>query len=856
MKPTKFIKRSIVMITIIGITGLISNIVMIEPIEQQTRKEDESWVIEDVLNTLVKSADGSENFTSVWEILSSNKNKPVTLPLESSGTYDFIVDWGDGTSNHIVTANYTAAIHTYGKKGQFVVNISGTCQGWSFNSGGDLEKIIKIQNWGNLSLGNSRGYFYGCDHLEITASDILDLTDTINLTNAFKDCAVITQVPNIGSWDVSGVINMTDMFEGVTLSVANYNDLLVGWAGLPSLQTGVSFDGGNSLYTLGGDAGDAHDYLTGVKLWVIDDAGGFADIEAPTWLEPLENQDVLIGNSFFYDVNATDNVTIAQYFINDTNNFNIDAVTGVITNAVELELGVYFLNISVNDTSGNVLSEVITITILPDSNAPEWVTIPTDQIVLEGVSFSYDVNATDDVAIAEYFINDTNNFNIDAVTGVITNASVLDLGEFSLNISVSDVNGNILSEIITITIEQDLSPPEWVTVPDDQITVKGAPFFYDVNATDNVAIAQYFINDTVNFNIDAGTGIITNASVLDLGVFSLNISVSDVNENSISQIITVTVIPDSVAPTWVTIPVDQNTVKGAPFFYDVNATDNVAIAQYFINDTANFNIDAVTGVITNASVLELGEYFLNISVNDTSGNILSEVITITVLPDSVAPTWVTIPVDQTIPEGIAFTYDIDATDNVAIAQYFINDTSNFNIDAVTGVITNAVVLEVRQYFLNISVNDTSGNILSEIITITVEQDLEAPEWVTTPVDQTIPEGIAFTYDIDATDNVAIDHYSISDTVNFSIEPNTGMITNATVLQPGNYTLTITVTDVNGNELNETITVIVTEAVNGKDGHSGGIITLLVALGVGVSVGIFFVVKNKWYLEIVKIFKKS
>ena len=191
---------------------------------------------------------------------------------------------------------------------------------------------------------------------------------------------------------------------------------------------------------------------------------------------------------------------------------------------------------------------------------------------------------------------------------------------------------------------------------------------------------------------------------------------------------------------------------------------------------------------------------------------------------------------------------MNATDDVGISQYFINDTEHFSIDAETGIITNATVLQIGEYSLNISVNDTSGNVLSQIITITIQPDTIAPEWVNTPTNQTIFEGDAFIYDINATDNIAIDHYSISDTMNFSIDPSTGIITNATILQYGNYTLIITVTDVNGNELSITITIEVIKENNDKDGLTGGQITLIVVLPIGIGVGTFFVVKKKWHLK--------
>ena len=77
---------------------------------------------------------------------------------------------------------------------------------------------------------------------------------------------------------------------------------------MPSLQTGVTFTAGDSMYTAGGEAGVAHSYLTDTKLWTIEDLGGYVDSEPPSWVEPLDNQTITVGNAFIYDVNATDNI--------------------------------------------------------------------------------------------------------------------------------------------------------------------------------------------------------------------------------------------------------------------------------------------------------------------------------------------------------------------------------------------------------------------------------------------------------------------------------------------------------------------------------------------------------------------
>jgi len=196
----------------------------------------------------------------------------IKLPLENGGNYNFVVDWGDGSIDTITSWDSPAATHTYPVSGGWVIGISGTIEGFRFNNEGDRVKLLEVQQWGPLRLGNSGGYFYGAVLLQITATDNLDFTGTTDLSFAFANCSTLTTIPNLENWDlsnvtnmqslfqnavsfnqdlsawnISNVTNMTDMLSSVTLSNENYEALLVSWSAL-SVQPNIVFDAGNAIY--------------------------------------------------------------------------------------------------------------------------------------------------------------------------------------------------------------------------------------------------------------------------------------------------------------------------------------------------------------------------------------------------------------------------------------------------------------------------------------------------------------------------------------------------------------------------------------------------------------------------------
>lgn len=291
------------------------------------REEASATEVENTFVSTAKAMIREEAFTGeenafVFTIKTTGASETFSLPLESVGTYDFNIDWGDGSDDDITAWNQAGVTHAYVSAGTYEITITGTIVGWRFNYSGDHNKIYELKSWGALRLGNNDRYFYGCANLTITATDILDLTGTTDLTWMFGECYALTTIPSMNSWNVSSVtimdymfnwsalfnqdisswntvlvISMSSMFDGaisfdqnlgdwdiasvtdmhymfdggVTLSTANYNALLIGWEA-QAVQNNVTFHGGNSKYSAGAVA-TARQALIDDHNWSITDGG-------------------------------------------------------------------------------------------------------------------------------------------------------------------------------------------------------------------------------------------------------------------------------------------------------------------------------------------------------------------------------------------------------------------------------------------------------------------------------------------------------------------------------------------------------------------------------------------------------
>jgi len=90
----------------------------------------------------------------------------------------------------------------------------------------------------------------------------------------------------------------------------------------------------------------------------------------PEWDEVPEDQTIIEGESFFYDVNAS-YIFDVEYSINDTVNFNISP-EGIITNSSNLSVGVYSLEISAYNPFNNSTMATINIRVIsiPSNGIP------------------------------------------------------------------------------------------------------------------------------------------------------------------------------------------------------------------------------------------------------------------------------------------------------------------------------------------------------------------------------------------------------------------------------------------------------------------------------------------------------
>lgn len=188
-------------------------------------------------------------FMLEFTVSGTEAGRTVTLPFTNGGTYNAFIDWGDGTDiSHVTAFNSTARIHTYAINGTYVIKITGSAPGFSFNNAGDRLKLTRIVHWGDADkfggFNNLNGAFWGCSNCtSLGIGKIRSIVPSLNLTSAFRSTGIST-IPE-GIFDELQNITVGSTFRGCTALVNIPSDLFRFSTGITSFPN--TFDGCTSL---------------------------------------------------------------------------------------------------------------------------------------------------------------------------------------------------------------------------------------------------------------------------------------------------------------------------------------------------------------------------------------------------------------------------------------------------------------------------------------------------------------------------------------------------------------------------------------------------------------------------------
>lgn len=644
------------------------------------------------------------------------------VPTVDSTISDFVEAQGGGYSQKYIDRFDWAMSYVNG-----IATCTGKLQRWDFtgplNGGAQVVGLYLVDALGNFIGAEKAPYFYTPEERAV-----YEVLPVVLLGNADIEPPVIHffgyDDPGVDNAELIVHLTVSDNIKVVeyALSEDPQNFIWRTWKPYDEKSYIFTSDGTKTLYALVKDEMGNVSNMPSITVDIV-----VPDNTVPTITE-FTIPSLSVSLTIPVTLTATDNKEIGGYAISEVIN---DPGTFSPTPPTEysfLSGGPKILYAFVRDASGNTtlpLSRAVTVT-YSDVAIPS---ITTFSIPATSPSLTVPITleATDDIAVAEYSLNETNQPGTWTAEKP-TEYTFASEGLKTLYAFVRDYSGNV-SQSHEDTVNIDVTDFSAPVITEFTIPATSASLTVPITslvASDDVAVVKYSINEVDAPAVWTATPP-TDYTFTSQGSKTLYVFVKDVADNiSVSASASVDVlIPDTEAPV-ITNFVLPPTSETLTVPVTLIASDNEAIKDYSLNTVptpgAWLSVRPMeyTFPVEGANTLYawVRDYQNNVSVMATASVIIAipdvekPVVTSFVMPYT--SYFLTVPITS-----------FEASDNVLVEYYSVNDVnlpSQWFVDKPTKYTFNSPGIKTLYAFAR----DVAGNIsvaASQTVTITFPQTL-------------------------------------------------------------------------------------------------------------------------------------
>jgi len=546
----------------------------------------------------------------------------------------------------------------------------------------------------------------------------------INITNT--GTANITNLTIIDHYDTS--LNYTNA--SIEPTEFNNTNRSINWTNI--LTVNLKPNASQLLYVNLTAIGSASQNFNKVNVTAYDEFGGnttsfdevqfsiLNDTTPPTFTPIPANTTINYTQGFGVQFNATDETEFDSYAINWTNLFTINS-TGYLKNSTaNIGVGIYLINITINDTSGNensIIYQVIVNKSIPEGNLTNdqtWTGDYGTEIVIglsenqvgdsdvtyvvyrDGVSKGTGETVTLGAGAYNYVLNTTGGVNWTSNASMDTQTLTVTQISSSVNLTLNNTQGNAsINEDISINLNCS--------------TISG----------DSGAYLVLYNSGTL---INNGTSPIGNTTLFsEPGNYNITCVYENTQNYTTSSETWWLEVNDTTAPS-VTIdtPLNQNYITNSITF-NVTATDGTAVDSCWYSLDSGVTNFSMTNIgddynATNSSMVQ-GSHTVNFYCNDSYNN-LNNTESVTFFIDSINPSVTLLTETPSGPAtySVGATYEFNATitdTNLQTVLIEFNGT-NYTTSNMGGDVYNFSIsdLSAGTYNYRWYANDTLGNMNS------------------------------------------------------------------------------------------------------------------------------------------------
>jgi len=342
-------------------------------------KSDENVQLKDEVAVEVLNEETTAAFITTWNTELGNPSEPfIIIPTFPEETYNYQVEWGDGSIESNLAGDAT---HVYSTHGEYQIKITGMFPRiyFNYNNPGVRRRIISIDQWGSIAWSSMEKAFAGCENLELLGTDIPNLNQATSLKEMFSLCRNFKGAGSMNSWDVTNIEDTSNLFSqcdvfdadisswntssvedmsGMFLGCDLFNQDIGGWD-VSSVRVMNSMF--SESYTFNQDIGDWDVSNVTDLSWMFASNGVFnQNIESWNVSNVTDTNAMFLRASSFnqplgsWDVSSVVNMSSmfsnAISFNQDISNWNVSGVTdmggGLFSNLIDFNVDLSSWNVS------------------------------------------------------------------------------------------------------------------------------------------------------------------------------------------------------------------------------------------------------------------------------------------------------------------------------------------------------------------------------------------------------------------------------------------------------------------------------------------------------------------------------
>ena len=350
-----------------------------------------------------------------------------------------------------------------------------------------------------------------------------------------------------------------------------------------------------------------------------------------------------------------------------------------------------YLKITIIDSETNL-------DVLPTIDAGQDVTISLPDNTVQLIGSGNDADGGD-VTMSWVQVYGAGGLTINVINEETLKIDDLQEGKYGFRFSVTDNEGNVVTDDVVVTVEKEDAQPTSNAGADKEVSLSSTSFVLEGSGSDpdggEVTYLWSQVSGPNTATLSGATSASLTVSGIAEGIYVFSLQVTDDEGNTVSDEVSITVSKEDIKPT-VDVSADQEVFlsSSSSFVLEGSGSDpDGGEITLLWRQSSGPNSAALSGtakeILTVSNIVE-GQYMFELQVTDDEGNSVSDSVSVTVINDVVSNEFPSVNVsfpqnNATFQEGISITITADASDadgSVSEVRFYVNDTLKSTVETV------------------------------------------------------------------------------------------------------------------------------------------------------------------------------